>query len=906
MFVGAGLVLSGCGDDDTATTPAPAPPPPPPPPAPEPEPEPPAPEAPATPTGLMVSATTETSITWTWDAVEGAIGYAVQVSADEMFDATDTIHPSAEATFTASPLPPETSVFVRVAAAGGTLEAPLLSAWTTHVTGMSAMPPPPPPAPMAPATPTGLMAESGEGSISWSWEAVEGADGYAVQVSMDEMFDDTDETTYTTETTHGVADLGYGETRFARVASTSGTGDDMLTSMWTTHTTGMSAAAPPPPPAPEAPAAPGGLTAESGDGSITWSWDAVEGADGYAVQVSMDEMFDDADATTQTTETTHTVADLGYAATRFARVASTSGTGEDMLMSAWTTHLTGISAMAPPPVPDPVEVTFSLSEDADSPAFMVADADDDEATAKASVNTEIVVTSNTSAVITPMFVDGANGVSVNEGDNMPFGRVSWSLLQSAVLSDGATFMVQRATIGANQEMEPSGDVAYLTCGPFACQDGTDPPEISIANSSVCNAWNPTVEIQVGKIDNDVIFEDGENDDTGNDGVDVGIVTSSSTAMKIKHVWSGVSNGKNTSVTTDAVKGSDKTLAMKAVDGVVIVDDADDTVVACDNTYAAPTGSSSLFEPKGCFRLIGPGPGDNAPDYLAGYSLELSPQGAGVTWGRVDWDDDPFEDLKCDAMTMMVSDEVDICAMFEAEVDYAVGDSDDWTPEVVFNDANQIVMWRAAAKNSAMDDGDATTGKFFKTLWFDDNLNGKIKKDADADRAGTVGAGNTANAMHDLYDQNQDDGNIEMIWEFLTDGDMDPNAGDLGKVDMASDENDDETDVDETATNDNATHPDGLADNYPAGGTFEASVRKCTEADGGDDDDGTICDAVWTREADVLFADGTFGCSTTRSVSIKCTWDADGGMADGRNALPQAADDFDGEGNLANFLKCEAK
>ena len=77
-------------------------------------------------------------------------------------------------------------------------------------------------------------------------------DGYAVQVSTDEMFDDTDETTYTTETTHSVADLGYGEARFARVASTSGMGDDMLTSMWTTHTTGMSAAAPPPPPAPMA------------------------------------------------------------------------------------------------------------------------------------------------------------------------------------------------------------------------------------------------------------------------------------------------------------------------------------------------------------------------------------------------------------------------------------------------------------------------------------------------------------------------------------------------------------------------------------------------------------------------------------------------------------------------------
>ena len=110
-------------------------------------------------------------------------------------------------------------------------------------------------------------------------------------------------------------------------------------------------------------------------------------------------------------------------------------------------------------------------------------------------------------------------------------------------------------------------------------------------------------------------------------------------------------------------------------------------------------------------------------------------------------------------------------------------------------------------------------------------------------------------------------------------------------------------MDESATDDNFVHPDGIADNYPAtDAAFEASVRTCTEAD--DDDDGTKCDAVWTMEANVAFADGTFGYSTTRSVTIKCTWDADGGITTGRGvALPQA---FDAGTNLANFLKCEAE
>ena len=165
----------------------------------------------------------------------------------------------------------------------------------------------------------------------------------------------------------------------------------------------------------------------------------------------------------------------------------------------------------------------------------------------------------------------------------------------------------------------------------------------------------------------------------------------------------------------------------------------DVTSPCE-TYERATTSSSLFLPKGCYRLLGPGTGEDAPDYLAGYSIELQPQGAGVTWGRVDWEEDPFKDLKCDAMTVMVADEVDICAMFDEEVDYAVGDSDDWSPEVVFErEQPTVVMWRATGQEgrSSTDAGAAEPGKFFKTVWFDDNLNGRIKKDAKMPNRRTV-------------------------------------------------------------------------------------------------------------------------------------------------------------------------
>ena len=150
-------------------------------------------------------------------------------------------------------------------------------------------------------------------------------------------------------------------------------------------------------------------------------------------------------------------------------------------------------------------------------------------------------------------------------------------------------MVQRTTLGANQEMEPTGDVMYITCGPFECVEGSDAPELSIANSTVCTAWDPTVEIQVGKIDNDVVDLDAGRRHrrclgrprtalTRNDGVDLGIVTSSSLAMKVKHVFSGVSlGGTNTSKTVDGkAKGSDQTLAMAAVASIYVDADEDDT------------------------------------------------------------------------------------------------------------------------------------------------------------------------------------------------------------------------------------------------------------------------------------------------------------------------------------------
>ena len=113
------------------------------------------------PTGLHVSATTSDSITWTWNVVVGATAYGVQTSRNEIFgDEDDVTTLSLMPTHTVSNLEPETSVSLRVAAGGGTsLDNPVLSDWTTHVTGMSA--PPPPPSPGITVSPSDASVEVG-------------------------------------------------------------------------------------------------------------------------------------------------------------------------------------------------------------------------------------------------------------------------------------------------------------------------------------------------------------------------------------------------------------------------------------------------------------------------------------------------------------------------------------------------------------------------------------------------------------------------------------------------------------------------------------------------------------------------------------------------------------------------
>ena len=140
---------------------------------------------------------------------------------------------------------------------------------------------------------------------------------------------------------------------------------------------------------------------------------------------------------------------------------------------------------------------------------------------------------------------------------MPFAYVDWNALQSDVVDGGATFMIQKMAMGANQEMEPTGDVAYVACGPFECVSGDSSvtaPEITTADDDSYANWDPMLEISYGWVDNDVFPSAADTDDTADDGIDLGWITSSTLGMGVKHTFNGVPDGTNFDVEGPDAKG----------------------------------------------------------------------------------------------------------------------------------------------------------------------------------------------------------------------------------------------------------------------------------------------------------------------------------------------------------------
>ena len=611
--------------------------------------------------------------------------------------------------------------------------------------------PQPPPAPEPPGTPGNLrVASTGVDYIEFAWDAVEGATGYEVQMSMTEGDFSSAMQAAVTGTMHKFENIAAETTAYGRVRATNDDG----ASDWSGAEMGMTMAAP------MVLGVPVPKVSSTGPDHIEWSWEAVMDAQGYQVQVA-DSMDGLADAEmVPTTETSHRV-DAEPEMTMYIRVRSAVLLPSPMA-SEWSMAVEGMSDVMPMPFVVSMTPPEAGADRACSGQAFCPDSMTDVKKAMAGPNKMMMVSSSHQAQVSPMYIDDAAAVDLNVGDNTPFQFVAWDAMQSMVAGDGVTFMLQRISTAAGQEPMPMGDMMYITCGPFECSDAMDEvpaaPDITIANSQACTDFEAELTLNVGLGYNGGRYDGNSSGVTGvpgagterRRGIDAGWTYTSTSTASVTHEFVGVvgSDGGSLKVTGSALSKTSTPAALnmtrnKTVNhfGGTYDDDGTatgygpiwnesgksetDEIVNCfhtdgpaesspitvgysySNVNASAGVAGSLQKPRNCFRIVTAGrPVDTSnittmQNFVPGYKVHVKPN-ASVTWAgsSVSWpkDQDPFDGLDCEGVSFDAVDDVDVCGSFQEQAmaywGRGVGDkansSDFMFEYIVTTDANQTV------------------------------------------------------------------------------------------------------------------------------------------------------------------------------------------------------------------------
>ena len=811
--------------------------------------------------------------------------------------------------------------------------------------------PAPAPAPPAPApTPTldapgGLtVASSGTDYIEFSWEAVEGASGYEIQLSTTEGDFSSVSTASVTGTMHRFS-VEPGTTAYARVRAVS---DEANDSDWTEAVTGMSNAAP------LVLATPTVRVKATGLDFLEWEWDAVDDAQGYQLQVADSEDGLDMAELQTITATSHRVTvepeTTMYIRVRAGVLLPTPTAGD------WSAAVAATSDVAP----SPLMVSMS-PPDADGDRACLGqpfcpDSGKDAKTAMATVNTKMMVTSSHSARITPMFMEGAGSVVVSAGsDETPFTHVSWSATQMSVARDGAVFQFEKVTVGAGQEAMPTGDVVYITCGPFRCSEAAmeEPaaPAITLEDSAACTAFDASLNLVKGLVNN---WEARG----GNLGVDVGFTYTATHGATVTHEFSDVSFGgggayrvrgatisaASTPTALDMAPSGSGNTARNHFGGAdnrdamantqsqpgPIRNGANDcwpeTAAANLVSYAANnislnasaqgtpgkhslTGTAAFKRPENCVRLITDGVYDEVDlgkrtvrfrNYVSGYRVHINPT-ASVVWGgsSVSWsslDDDPFDGLTCPSKTFEVADMLDACQDFKDEVDAywgaGIGPGGQFRVEYVGSGQGAAArLTNIVIRNMADLPGGATLvrdayrprGSRHGYFWFVDTT-------VEANRGidGTTFDQNfysptTTGGRHDTGTDATDFGTAGQ-WRPLMSLYMFDDDDDPKYGDFGK------TDFDA---------PFGTAENITT--INDTASQKCSSSDGG-----AGCDAEMTFDLSGTFTRirDTDTCTHTIEQSITCTWDADGDEERAGDGVFDISGAANRSAAKSNFIECK--
>ena len=555
--------------------------------------------------------------------------------------------------------------------------------------------------------------------IEVSWSAVEGATGYEVQLSLTAADFSSVTAANVTGTTHRFT-VAAETTGHVRVRATSAE----TRSDWSEAVSGTSLAAP------LVLAAPMPRVSDTGTDFIEWTWEAVPEALAYEVQVSDSEDFSSAEAV-RVTGTSHRAA-LEPSTTAHLRVRAVAGTSAAPIVSGWSAAAEGSSAAVEVAFTVSLRPPAAKDDRACGGQAFCPDEGSDLETATAAMNPRMIVTSSTPAEVRPLFVEGAAAITASAGESSPFGYIRWPALQKTVAMEGVSFALRRVSMGAGQEPTPTGNTLYITCGPFRCSEAADEappaPPITISDSAACSGFEADFTLNPGMaLNNNPNQENGLDAGWTYTSTAPGTVThvfegipgpaggpfrvkgpsfraaSTPTPLDMTrndatgvNVFGGTIDNDYDNIGGFGVQNLQVTTAGPIRNG------EDDCFFESEaafgdhrhasggwhpNAWRAEWGSYDLVgrdvrKPEECFRIITYDTEDcssnncqndhpSRTDYLQGYSIEVQPEaavawaGSGVDWSKVEGS---FAELECEGVTISASDQVDMCGLFEEEVD----------------------------------------------------------------------------------------------------------------------------------------------------------------------------------------------------------------------------------------------
>jgi len=292
-----------------------------------------------------------TSVTLSWQSVEGATGYNIQMSTKQNYsDYVVNATGYTQTSIGVSGLDNNQNYYWRVSASDAGGSGGWSSTWSFRTAkkplgGVQLISPPDNATDVPP-------------NVTLSWQSVEGATGYTVQVSTKQNFNDLLVNGSVTGTTYALSGLDNNQNYYWRVSATDAGGSGGWSSTWSFRTVkkplgGVQLISPPD-------------NATDVPPNVTLSWQSVEGATGYTVQVSTKQNFNDLLVNGSATGTTYALSGLDNNQNYYWRVSASDAGGSGGWSSTWSFRtakkpLGGVQLISPPDNATDVPPNVTLS-----------------------------------------------------------------------------------------------------------------------------------------------------------------------------------------------------------------------------------------------------------------------------------------------------------------------------------------------------------------------------------------------------------------------------------------------------------------------------------------------------------------------------------------------------------------